>query len=500
MFGKGAKCLSPRRVLVYKGGMKAKQLVFGFFSQKDLASANGCGVKERHVHGGTAMNIAAARPLFAWDCLQDSPSLKTVAMFLKAIPDGQLLGSLRRHRGKGRDDYSVSAVWGVILLTILLRHATIEACLGELRRNAALRQLIGIDGEAGVPKKWNMSRFLTVLGQEPHLGLLHQVFDAMVKLLGEVVQDLGSHTAGDSSGLSCRPEAGKNKDGLPEPAGGKKEYTDESGAVVKVHEWFGYKFHLLVDVKHEVALAYRVSSTKRGDNEELPALVKQAQENLPKGRMQTLAYDKAADDNETHETLQQARIKAVIENRSLWKEDFERMLPGHDGSSNVVYDESGTVYCYDKVTNPPVRHRMAYIGGEPTRGTLKYRCPAVHEGWACPSHDRRNEGLSYGKSVRVKREIDLRRFPSIPRATKQFERLYRGRTAVERVNGRVKVFWGADDGNITGAARFHAFLGVVMVVHAGLATLLAASPRREGTLGKMKLSPVAQALQEKLKQ
>ena len=111
MFGKGAKCLSPRWVLVYKGGMKAKQLVFGFFSQKDLASANGCGVKERHVHGGTAMNIAAARPLFAWDCLQDSPSLKTVAMFLKAIPDGQLLGSLRRHRGKGRDDYSVSAVW-----------------------------------------------------------------------------------------------------------------------------------------------------------------------------------------------------------------------------------------------------------------------------------------------------------------------------------------------------------------------------------------------------
>ena len=289
----------------------------------------------------------------------------------------------------------------MILLTILLRHATIEACLGELRRNAALRQLIGIDGEVGVPKKWNMSRFLTVLGQEPHLGLLHQVFDAMVKLLGEVVQDLGSHTAGDSSGLSCRPEAGKNKDGLPEPAGGKKEYTDESGAVVKVHEWFGYKFHLLVDVKHEVALAYRVSSTKRGDNEELPALVKQAQENLPKGRMQTLAYDKAADDNETHETLQQARIKAVIENRSLWKEDFERMLPGHDGSSNVVYDESGTVYCYDKVTNPPVRHRMAYIGGEPTRGTLKYRCPAVHEGWACPSHDRCNEGLSYGKSVRV---------------------------------------------------------------------------------------------------
>ena len=92
----------------------------------------------------------------------------------------------------------------------------------------------------------------------------------------------------------------------------------------------------------------------------------------------------------------------------------------------------------------------------------------------------------------------MRRFPPIPRATKQFERRYKGRTAVERVNARIKVFWGADDGNITGARRFHAYLGTVMVVHAGCATLLATAPRREGTLGKMRLSVVAQALRKKL--
>jgi hypothetical protein len=141
---------------------------------------------------------------------------------------------------------------------------------------------------------------------------------------------------------------------------------------------------------------------------------------------------------------------------------------------------------------------MAYIGHEPARGTLKYRCPAMHEGWRCPSHGRCNSGKQYGKTVRVRQAIDLRRFPPIPRATKQFERLYHGRTAVERVNARLKVFWGADDGNLAGAARFFAFLGTVMVVHAGLATLLASAPRRDGTLGKMRLSAVAQALHEKL--
>jgi hypothetical protein len=109
-----------------------------------------------------------------------------------------------------------------------------------------------------------------------------------------------------------------------------------------------------------------------------------------------------------------------------------------------------------------------------------------------------NAGKTYGLTIRVKQEIDLRRFPSIPRVTKQFERLYKGRTSVERVNARFKIFWGIDDGNVTGAARFHAMVGTVMIVHEAFATLLASLPRRDGTLGKMKLSPIARALQEEL--
>jgi len=38
----------------------------------------------------------------------------------------------------------------------------------------------------------------------------------------------------------------------------------------------------------------------------------------------------------------------------------------------------------------------------------------------------------------------------------------------------------------------------IMVVHPGMATVLASLPRREGTLGKMKLSPIAKVLQEEL--
>jgi Transposase DDE domain len=446
--------------------------------------------------------IHAAEPLFAWGQLEDHPTLSTIRDFLQTVPDQELLDGLTAARGHGRDDYPLPLLWRVVLLTIALRHHHFEDCLAELHRNPALCALLGVTQEDEIPRGWNVSRFLDVLGQEPHLTALRAVFDQLARRLGRAVPDLGRHTAGDATALSARPKraaravAEEVAQGLPQPSGGRKEYTDDDGKVVKVVEWFGYKLHLLVDVKHEVSLAYHVTDTKAGDNERVEALVEQAQANLPAGRIKTLAYDKAADDTAVHEALQARGIKPVIHNRAQWKEELERPLPGGRYPLQLVHDESGTVFCYDTVSDPPVRHRMAYIGYEADRGAVKYRCPARHEGWDCPSDAKCNAGRRAGLQARVPCELDLRRFPPIPRATKRFEELYKGRTSVERVNARLKIFWGADDGNVTGARRFHAFVGAVMVVHVAFATLLAQAPRWEGTLGQTRLGPVAEALRE----
>ena len=446
------------------------------------------------------MIIHTAKPLFAWDCLEDSPSLRTIRELLAALPDGKLLQSLRTARGKGRDDYPVNVLWGVEVLRVALRHVTTEATLAELRRNEGLRRLIGVESEHGVPKKWNVSRFEDVLGSEPHRTLLKEVFNVLIQRLGVVVAESGRHTAADATGLSARRKRAEKaqkkevEEGLPQASGGRKEYRDDQGNVTKVVEWFGFKLHLLVDVKNEVVLSYEVTDTKAGDGETLPVILEQAQANLPPRRIQYLAYDKAADSDDVHTMLSGKGITPLIQMRALWKGEHERMLPGHDGSSNVVYTEDGTIYCYDKISEPPERHRMAYIGHEPQRGTLKYRCPAKHEGWECPMSQVCNRGKTYGMTVRVPREVDIRRFPPLPRATKKFERMYKGRTAVERVNARFKVFWGVDDGNVSGSRRFVASVGIVLAVHAAFATLLASSPRREGTLGKIRLSPIAEAL------
>ncbi len=186
------------------------------------------------------MKIAVTKPLFAWDALEDSPSLQSLRHLLEAVPDHDLLESLGVARGKGRDDYPVKVLWGTLLLAIALRHLSVDACLEDLRRNPALRLMLGIETEDQVPGSDNMSRFLATLGEEPHLTHLRAVFDAMVQRLGLVVGDLGQDTAGDSTGLSGRSarsdqlRAAEIEQGLPQPSGGKKEYQDDAGKVTHV--------------------------------------------------------------------------------------------------------------------------------------------------------------------------------------------------------------------------------------------------------------------------
>jgi Transposase DDE domain/Transposase domain (DUF772) len=314
------------------------------------------------------MRISTTQSLFPWDALEDSPALKTLRRFLDAIPDGKLLDGLRRARGKGRNDHPVSSLWGVLLLTIVLRHATFEGCLDELRRHHDLRGLIGIEEESRVPDQWNVSRFLETLGQEPHLSNLRAVFDFLVQRLGRAVADLGTHSAGDATSLNGRAKKNaqqidsETEQGLPQPSGGRKEYQDDGGRVTKVVEWFGYKLHLLVDVRHEVALAYAITPPAVGDTEMIRPLLDHRRGPLPERRIESLADDKAADDEKVHQAPDAAGIKPLIENRAPGKTEPEPMLPGHTGRSNVVHDEAGTISGDDEVSEPMVRHRMASAG------------------------------------------------------------------------------------------------------------------------------------------
>ena len=169
---------------------------------------------------------------------------------------------------------------------------------------------------------------------------------------------------------------------------------------------------------------------------------------------------------------------------SLLQEVFDQLVErlGGAGIGNVVYDEAGTLYCSWSFPLACFRPVAGGDAGPPPRKR------AMLNVWRV--------GVLADRGEEGSKEKTMLYCYDIPRATKKFERLYKGRSAVERVNARLKVFWGVDDGNVGGGASFHANVGVVMLVHIGLATLLAKAPRRDPKrrLGQTRLSPVARAL------
>ena len=70
---------------------------------------------------GRLMNIPPRQLCFAWDATEDSRTLKTIEQFLQIIPDAELIQSLERWRGKGRNDCPVRVAVRCLWLTVALR-------------------------------------------------------------------------------------------------------------------------------------------------------------------------------------------------------------------------------------------------------------------------------------------------------------------------------------------------------------------------------------------
>jgi len=78
-----------------------------FFDQEGVVVGMNCGVVWAGTHERRlCMHIASTHRLFAWETLQDSPSLGTIKQLLASIPDAALLEGLRQHRNRGRKEYT----------------------------------------------------------------------------------------------------------------------------------------------------------------------------------------------------------------------------------------------------------------------------------------------------------------------------------------------------------------------------------------------------------
>jgi len=409
-----------------------------------------------------------------WELVEQCPDLERARMALESLPDEKLMKALESRRWGRKDATPVRVKWNCLLVARVLGHATTNALLRELRRNPTLRRLVGINpaqGLAGVPDKHEMSRFRLKLADE-FPGAIEQVEALAVEELRKFLPDLGAQLGTDTTALRTwargRKDPAESAD--PQADWGRKtrKWKDAKGQIhEEVTKWFGYKGHLVVDTRHELPLARRLTKASRPDPEKLIEMIKEIKKLHPEMTPETLSADKAYDDGGlTREIWEEQKIRPVFALRDTAQdgEDGEPL----QGARNVLLGDDGQVYCYALSKGKMIKQAMRPWGFEAKRGTLKYRCPAAALGTECPEREKCG-ATPYGRVVRVKNHADWRRFGPLARETKQWKRLYAKRSACERVNARLKGGMALDDLHCRGIEQVRLNLDLAILTIYGLA-------------------------------
>lgn len=410
--------------------------------------------------------------LFSWQEIESLADLKRLSLLLTHLPDEALMRQLESQRGNGRNDYPIRALWNSVLAGIVYQHPSIESLRRELMRNAQLRQLCGFDlckGLAAVPSSNAYTNFLSLLIR--HMDGVDALFYDLVDKLRTVLAGFGKTLAIDSKAIGSRARKASCS-AVPDGRGeadadtGVKTYkgTRKDGSLWKsVKSWFGFKLHLIVDADYDMPVDYKVTRASASDVVVGRDMIKDMAQNRP-AMLENAEYglgDKGYDDTRLITTLWgEHGIKPIIDIRDQWKLDGARLV---HGQTNVSHDYKGTVFCHCPITWE--KRPMAYGGFEKDRQTLKYRCPAKHYGLDCKGRDR----CCISDSLRITIHSNPRIFTPLPRDSYKWKTLYKKRSSVERVNGRLDESFGFEKHFIRGQKKMKLRCGLALIVMLGMA-------------------------------
>lgn len=195
-----------------------------------------------------------------------------------------------------------------------------------------------------------------------------------------------------------------------EPKWGVKKNSDGKNTF-----WFGFKGHLAVSTKSQYIVACLMSSGNLSDSKAAIPLLKKVAEVMPHP-FTTAIFDAGYDYEAIYRQILNQDMKAVIP----YVKRRESEILGFDANfrPTCVREHS---YCYDSF--------------DEKYQTLKFTCPK--ECATCPL---REDSLCQ-KVFKIKCETDIRKYTYPARGSVLWKKLYKERTAVERVNAYLKEYF-----------------------------------------------------------
>lgn len=402
-------------------------------------------------------------------------------LVLETINAEKLLLAIEGDTPSGPKGYPARALWSALIAGVVHRFPTIAELIRHLDTNPYLRLACGLPGGDGVPSAATFSRFLRRLVK--HEALLDDCIDDLVRRFAALAPGFGESVAVDSTDVhaysrgkkqgASDPDAswgakgskegrskGRKEKGKGDAKGGKKD-GEKKKKDKDLYWWFGYKVHLLVDTQYEVPIAAIVGTAKDNDTNFLRPLLDERDRLLPKVSLEVCVADTGYDSTEN--------IKAITRREAL---PIIPLNPGGEKAPPGITNTLGTPLC---TTGFP----MTFWGRDGSY--LKYRCPQeATELFSCLHHHKGTDRCSlspYGQVVKLNMKDDPRRYVPVPRETKKWKRLYKRRTAVERVNSRFKENLLLDDLRVRGLPKVKVRIGLSLLVMLAIAVGMAERDR-----------------------
>jgi len=376
---------------------------------------------------------------------------------LQALPAEPLLHVLEAQHTQGRGGYAPRVLWACLVAGIVYHIPTIAELRRHLEANPHLRLVCGL-GSAQAPSAATFTRFLQRLVRAHEY--VDQLFTTLVQALAVYLPDLGQSVAVDSTDLHAWAR-GRSSAADPDAswsAKGSKGPHKDKGAK---YWWFGYKLHLAVDTRHELPLAFTVTTAKAADTKELLPLLGQQRVRLPQAHPQVVLADAGYDSA--------ANCQGIVARGAV------PVIPLNLGGEQAppgVTNAQGTPL-------GPKGEALVYWGRD--GGVTKWRCPAALGKQACDRYTgakgTRCSLSPYGLVLKLPLAQDWRRHTPLPRETKKWRRLYRRRTAVERVIGRLKGHLLLDALRVRGLPKVRVRLTLSLVVMLAAALSMALRQR-----------------------
>ncbi len=191
--------------------------------------------------------------------------------------------------------------------------------------------------------------------------------------------------------------------------------------------YFGHTLYMLCcrnnTLKVELPLLMKFTSARRHDSKNFLYAMDDFGRNVFGLSPKNVCLDSAHDNIPTYELLERWDMNALIDING-------RAKSSENASDDITFSKEGHPLC-------KAGHEMCPWGNDPVKDAHKYRCPLkcgrIKE---CPHAAECSPG-SYGRTVYIKNNGDLRFHPRIPRDSQRYKDIYSERTACERVNNRV---------------------------------------------------------------